>query len=176
MVSSSESCYKARMLTLVYSEFNHVRNERGECVLVPGATPLASNTTCSWGQDYWYERTAYRKVPMSSCEGGKRPDRGAAHACPALGSHGFFWWTSVIIAPCGLAALIAFWYARRRGSARAGRIRLPEPADFEGDDIKSNVLGIVASIPYYVVGVMQNLFSWVSDRMPFQSRRGRGYR
>lgn len=144
-------------------------------MLVDGATTLASNTTCDWGQDYWYDRTAYRKVPMSTCEGGNRPDRGAAHVCPTLSSHGFFWWTSIVIAPGLLAGLIAFWYARRRGAARTGRIRLPEPADFEGEDLKSNVLGVLASVPYYLVGVMQQTWNWVSMRMPFGNRH-RGYR
>jgi len=161
-------------------EFNHVRDEQGQCVLVPGATVLASNTTCDWGQDYWYERTAYRKVPISSCDGGNRPDRGAAHACPAIKSHGFFWWTSIVIAPCLLSGLVALWYARRKGIARTGRIRLPEPGAFEngtgGDDLKSNVLGVVASIPYYVVGVMQSSWAWVSSRLPLGRSRHHGYR
>lgn len=91
--------------------------------------------------------------------------------------HGFFWWSSVLISPCLFAGLIAFWYARRRGIARSGRIRLGDPDGFNNDDVKSNVLGILASIPYFVLGIVQSGLSWIADHMPGRigGRRG-GYR
>jgi len=156
-------------------EFNHVRNDQHQCVPVSGAQPLAANTTCGWDDDFWYERTAYRKVPYSSCEGGIRPDRGTAHICPAKAKHGFFWWTTVIIVSFLLAALVAFWYARRRGVARSGRIRLPGPDDIEAEDGKANVLSTLASIPYFTIGVASAAWAWIADRLPV-SRGRRGYR
>ncbi|KAJ7019632.1 vacuolar protein sorting/targeting protein 10 [Mycena alexandri] len=66
-------------------EFNYTRNDAGECVLTPGTTPLPDDpdAACRADQDYWYERTPYRKISFSSCDGGERPDRGTRHHCPA---------------------------------------------------------------------------------------------
>ena len=144
---------------------------------VEGATLLAADVDaqCRDGQEYWYERTNVRKIPHSACEEGLRLDRGAQHVCPASRRHGFLWWMTVLIAPFILAGLIAVWWARRRGSARHGRIRLPEPGDFEGDDMKSNVMATVASVPWFVVGIVSSLGAWVAAKLPV-GRSGSGYR
>ncbi|KAG2146361.1 hypothetical protein DEU56DRAFT_971534 [Suillus clintonianus] len=65
-------------------EFNYIRNKDGKCVLIPGASPLAPNDSCRNREDYWYERTAYRKVSYSTCEGGDRIDQGTQHLCPDI--------------------------------------------------------------------------------------------
>jgi Sortilin, neurotensin receptor 3, C-terminal len=100
------------------SEFNYVKNENDECVLVEETTPLASDDTCRNGEDYWYERTPYRKIPFSSCEDGYRPDRGESHPCPGLKGHGVLFWGMVIVIPCVFAALVGYWYYRRSGLVR----------------------------------------------------------
>lgn len=100
------------------SEFNYAKNSAGECVLVPGTTPLPDDDSCRDGGDYWYERTAYRKIPYSSCEDGERPDRGARHLCPGIKAHGAFFWLFVIVVPFAFTALVAYWYYRRSGLAR----------------------------------------------------------
>ena len=54
-------------------------------MLVEGASALALDTTeeqCDGFTSTWYERTAYRKIPYSSCEGGERPDRGKPIRAP----------------------------------------------------------------------------------------------
>ncbi|KAH6886024.1 vacuolar protein sorting/targeting protein 10 [Coprinopsis sp. MPI-PUGE-AT-0042] len=65
-------------------EFNYVKNRNDVCVLEDGTEPLPSSPEdqCKSGEDFRYERTAYRRIPYSSCEGGMRPDRGAQHPCP----------------------------------------------------------------------------------------------
>ncbi|KAG8814363.1 vacuolar protein sorting/targeting protein PEP1, partial [Serendipita sp. 399] len=107
-------------------EYNHVRNDKGECVLAAGAVPLRSDDSCQdENEDYWYERTAYRKIPKSQCQGGLRLDRGQAHLCPGFRAHGaMFWWTLFFV-PFGFTALVAVWYYRR-GGYRRGTIRLPD--------------------------------------------------
>lgn len=87
-------------------------------MLVDGATPLASDDSCLHGEEYWYERTPYRKIPYSSCEGGIRPDRGSGHACPGLRGHGFFFWVFVVFVPLSFAGLVGYWMYRRSGLAR----------------------------------------------------------
>ncbi|KAJ7248956.1 hypothetical protein C8J57DRAFT_1475371 [Mycena rebaudengoi] len=70
-------------------EFNHYK-EDGKCVLYPGAQPLANENTCGNGADYWYERTAYRKISYSSCAAGERLDRGPRHECLDFSGHSGF--------------------------------------------------------------------------------------
>lgn len=106
------------VLNPLSSEFNHIRDTSGACVLAAGATPLPNEETCTPGQDYWYERTAYRKIPYSTCIGGKRPHEGPSHVCPGLKGHGFFFWLFVLFVPLALAGVIGHWIYRRSGLAR----------------------------------------------------------
>ena len=100
------------------SEFNYVKNSNDECVLVPGTSPLPDDETCRDGAEYWYERTPYRVIPYSSCEGGYRPDQGLAHRCPGFGSKGFLFWFFIILLPFGFTLLVGYYYFRRGGLAR----------------------------------------------------------
>jgi len=97
-----------------------MRNEGGDCVLAPGTQPLDNDPDgqCATGQEFWYERTAYRQIPYSSCTGGDSKYRGKAHPCPGLAGHGaLFWWTIILI-PFAFTGLVAWWYYRRSGMAR----------------------------------------------------------
>lgn len=93
-------------------------NDEGRCALVPGASPLPNDDSCPSGEEYWYERTPYRKMSYSTCEGGERLDRGIKHPCPGLKHHGFFFWLFVLVIPILLAALVGYWFYRRSGLAR----------------------------------------------------------
>jgi len=106
------------VLNRLYSEYNHVRDSAGKCLLVSGAQPLPNDDTCPDGAEFWYERTAYRKIPKSSCEGGERPDRGAEHRCPGFGAHNAGFWLTIFLVPFGFTALVALWYYRRSGYQR----------------------------------------------------------
>lgn len=101
-----------------FSEFNHRRDADGKCVLSPGLNPLPDDDSCRNGEEFWYERTAYRKGPMSTCEGGTRLDQGNRHRCPGLKGHGFFFWFFALIVPTMLAGLVGQWYYRRMVLAR----------------------------------------------------------
>ncbi|KAL4245130.1 Vacuolar protein sorting/targeting protein 10 [Abortiporus biennis] len=134
-------------------EFNHERNAEGKCAVVEGTTPLAPDDSCRNGEEFWYERTPYRKIPYSSCEGGVRIDRGTAHRCPGFKGHGFFWWFFVLTIPTLFAFLIGYWFYRRSGMA-PGTIRLPgsdTPRYSSYND--SGVLGTLASVPWFLLGL-----------------------
>ncbi|KAJ7195702.1 hypothetical protein C8J57DRAFT_1547194 [Mycena rebaudengoi] len=104
-------------------EFNHYK-EDGKCVLYPGAQPLANENTCGNGADFWYERTAYRKISYSSCAAGERLDRGPRHECPDFSGHSEFFWFMVIVFPIAFVSIVGYWYYNRSGLAR-GAIHLP---------------------------------------------------
>ncbi|OCB88754.1 signal sequence binding protein [Sanghuangporus baumii] len=157
-------------------EFNHVRSAEGECVLVAGASTLPDDDTCPYGEDYWYERTAYRKIPYSTCEGGTQLDRGTSHVCPGLKGHGFFFWLFVLFVPITLATLVGYWIYRRSGLAR-GTIRLPGP-DLRPAYSQSSALDTLASVPWFIIGVVGIAWEKLTSNLPFtRSFRSRsGYR
>jgi hypothetical protein len=101
-------------------EFNHYLDPDGSGRCLPYSNtallPAHIEEQCDadGGQDYWYERTSVRKVPYSTCDGGPRPDHGKQHTCPAsFRRHGFFWWTTVLLSPFGLAALVGIWWQKK---------------------------------------------------------------
>ena len=101
-----------------YSEFNFIKDDRDKCVPVPGTTPLPDDDSCKNGEDYWYERTPYRKIPYSSCENGDTRHLGTRHVCPGFKSHGALFWMFMILIPFAFTALVAYYYYRRSGLTR----------------------------------------------------------
>ncbi|KIY66769.1 vacuolar protein sorting/targeting protein 10 [Cylindrobasidium torrendii FP15055 ss-10] len=162
-------------------EFNYVKNDNDECVLVPGTTPRPDDDSCSNGESYWYERTPYRMIPYSSCEGGTRHDRGAEHICPGFSGHSALFWWFMILIPCGLAAIIGTYLYKRSGLAR-GQIRLPGdggglPLAYRGDMSTGSVLDTVASVPWFIIGVAAVGWEWLTSNVAamgdgFRARRG----
>ncbi|KAH8091728.1 Oligoxyloglucan reducing end-specific cellobiohydrolase [Cristinia sonorae] len=157
-------------------EFNYRRDLDGKCVLVNGTLPLPPDDTCRGEEDYWYDRTPYRKIPYSSCIGDYRPDHGEAHLCPGIKGHGFFFWLFVLVIPFAFTALVGYWYYRKSGLAR-GTIRLPGGDNrFRGE---SGVLDTLASVPWFLLGLAGIAWEWVSshyDEMAMGFRSRRGYR
>ncbi|RXK41140.1 signal sequence binding protein [Tremella mesenterica] len=149
-------------------EFNYYRDSSGSCVLVEGAMALSSNTEeeqCTSLSSTWYERTAYRKIPHSSCEGGQRPDRGSSHSCPGLigARHGGFWITTLAILPFLGAGIGGWWWYAR---SQTGAIRLGEHRAFGGGE-GNETLDFIASIPIYVVGTVKEVWAWTIRKIPF---------
>ncbi|KAK7456441.1 vacuolar protein sorting/targeting protein PEP1 [Stygiomarasmius scandens] len=160
-------------------EFNFMRNEGGDCVLAPGTQALDDDPDgqCATGQEFWYERTAYRQIPYSSCNGGDSKYRGKAHPCPGLAGHGaLFWWTIILI-PFAFTGFVAWWYYRRSGMAR-GTIRLPsEGRSMYGSD--SGIIATLASVPWFLIGLGGIAYEWIASQFDSMSggyRARRGYR
>ncbi|KAG5634687.1 vacuolar protein sorting/targeting protein PEP1 [Sphagnurus paluster] len=159
-------------------EFNHVKDSADECVLSPGASPLPNDEVagCKHGEEFWYERTAYRLIPYSSCEDGLRRDRGARHRCPGFNGHGALFWLFVLFLPCGFTALVAYYYYRRSGHAR-GTIRLPGDASSSAFRDDSGVLSTLASVPWFIIGITGIAWEWVTSQIEGAGLRSRrGYR
>ncbi|ODN82335.1 signal sequence binding protein [Cryptococcus wingfieldii CBS 7118] len=154
-------------------EFNYRRDASGNCVLVDGAVALSSNTEyeqCDGYTDYWYERTEYRKIPYSSCEGGERPDQGRRHSCPGLivggVRRGALFWGSIAILPFAIAGLAGYHYYKK--GDQLGSIRLGDHRAFGGSGGSSDGwVAVAASVPLFLVGVAQEGWAWVVGKVPF---------
>lgn len=159
----------------ILSEFNHVRDDNDVCVLASGTTPLPDDETCPNDGEYWYSRTAYRKIPISQCEGGKRLDRGAQYPCPGLKHHSGWFWFFVIIIPFAFTALVASWYYRKSGMTR-GTIRLPGDGSRYYSD--GGIVDTLASVPWFLIGIAGIAWEWVTSRIEGLQlgRTTRGYR
>ncbi|PWN88715.1 Oligoxyloglucan reducing end-specific cellobiohydrolase [Acaromyces ingoldii] len=155
-----------------------------KCLPYPGSRALGPTATMAEqcdgpAGDYYYEPTSMRRVPHSSCDGGLRPDRGARHVCPtSLRRHGFLWWTSLLLAPFLLAALVGAWWTRRSGSTsphhrRPGAIRLPQGSGIGGTDDyfggDSKLVQTLASVPWFIVGTAGLVWARsldIAERLP----------
>jgi hypothetical protein len=90
--------------------------------LYPEAQPL-ENRNCSGSEETIWERTEFRRIPISQCIGGHELDKGKELNCPGYG-HSTGSWLLIFAVPFAGAGLVAFcWY--RRKSQRFGAIRLP---------------------------------------------------
>ncbi|KAH7329098.1 vacuolar sorting protein [Stachybotrys elegans] len=174
-----KQCYNVETLTTL-REYKHCKCKRedyecaynfeldnfNQCVLVPGLKPLTGQEWCTQNPNAttWHEPTGYRKVPLSTCVGGKELDKWSEEGYPCAGyedefkkkhrASGIAIFFAVII-PIGLAAAIGY-YVYRNWSGKLGQIRLGEhTSTFDSDQpwIKypvvaiSAVAAVVAAIP-----------------------------
>lgn len=190
----------------LYSEFNYARNSDGQCVLASGTQPLPPDDSCRNGEDYWYDRTAYRKIPYSTCEDGLALHQGSRHVCPGIRAHGAAFWFFVLVLPFIFTASVAWWYYRKSGLARGcvfflflllcaldgcrtdidfraygcnnRMIRLPGDTRpaFRSD---SGFMSTLASVPWFMVGlagIAWERISSTAEGLATSMRSRRGYR
>ncbi|KAL5489710.1 VPS10_1 [Sanghuangporus weigelae] len=150
-------------------EFNHARDSTGACVLEPGASPLPNNTFCSPEEDRWYERTGYRKIGYSTCDGGLKLDRGTEHECTSksswsLRNHGWHFWMTVTYFSIALGALATYAVFRCCGFSR-GKIRLADEDQTETNS-RSRVVRAFISPPLFVGNFIARKFKRVLQKLP----------
>ncbi|OWB83834.1 hypothetical protein B5S33_g2468 [[Candida] boidinii] len=123
-------------------DYNFAPASDGTCKLIEGLSPNDNSKVCSKDSnifEFW-EPTGYRKIPLSTCEGGLVLDKWTSHACPgrereynkAHGS-GFGGWALffIICIPLGVFIFATFFVyekgiKRNGGFARFGEIRLDD--------------------------------------------------
>ncbi|KAK9765550.1 vacuolar protein sorting/targeting protein PEP1 [Basidiobolus ranarum] len=101
-------------------DYNFVRSN-GKCVLVDGAKPLTSE--CTGGARYYQVSSGYRKMPISSCEGGNDLSKPIEYRCPNSGLSGGAI-TALVLIPLLCVACVFFIIFRRYGTIPT--IRLPD--------------------------------------------------
>lgn len=126
---------------LARSDFNYARLADGSCSLVPGFSPPDHSESCralvpegSSPPTHYYIPTGYRRIPLSTCQGGHELEylESKAQACPGFEKEfaehrrvsGWVIIISVLV-PFALAGA-AGWWVWRHWDGKFGRIRLGE--------------------------------------------------
>ena len=114
-------------------DYNYQRATDGTCKLIAGLEPADHSSVCADDNTIsWTEPTGYRKIPLTTCNGGKSFDIGEVHPCPGhekefdtsrRGLHGF-WLFIVICVPFIIGISAGYYVWSTNGSRTLGQIRL----------------------------------------------------
>ncbi|KAI5298118.1 hypothetical protein KEM56_004305, partial [Ascosphaera pollenicola] len=168
-------------------DYNFARQKGGACALVSGLDPADPTAVCRADPDAveWYEPTGYRKIPLSTCEGGLMLDHIVPHACPkkekefkkkhpGISGVGLFFAITVPI----VVAIAVGYYVYTRWDGKFGHIRLGDTSSggrgiFDSDSplVRGSATAISAVVA--VASAIPLLFSslWRSFRSRFQGRQ-----
>lgn len=207
---TDRSCYNGPMIDKLHDiarncsctrqdfecDYNFERQQDGTCRLVPGLQPADPLDQCKANPEAYeyYEPTGYRKIPISTCSGGKEMQYAApSHPCPGhedeyqqkkgISGVGLFF---AIVIPIGVAAGVGYW-VWRNWDGKFGRIRLGEPTSGQSPWIAwpvaalSAVVAVLGAIPLLIGSIWRTLrarFGGGYGTIPYTSRRsfarGRG--
>ncbi|PVI08157.1 vacuolar protein sorting/targeting protein 10 [Periconia macrospinosa] len=183
---ATAQCYNGQRIDLLHSiarncsctrldfecDYNYERLPGGECRKIPGLPDPEGSAVCAKGATEYWDITGYRKIPISTCSGGREMEQtSAVHPCPGFedeferkhGVSGFVIFLAVVL-PFAAAAGIGY-YAWRHWDGKFGRIRLGESGgytrtggafDSDAPWIKypvaaiAGVVAVVAAIPLLV--------------------------
>ncbi|KAK5361738.1 vacuolar protein sorting/targeting protein PEP1 [Exophiala xenobiotica] len=174
-------CYNGKMITHIHSiaqnctctrqdfecDYNFQPKADGTCALVPGYDPPNHAENCRKNPDqveFWYP-TGYRRIPLTTCQGGQELDKVESQACPGheqeyekkhgiSGAALFF----AITVPLAAAAGVGYWvYTRwQAGFAGFGQIRLGESmAGATGGSGESPLISIPVAVVSAIVAVVK---------------------
>jgi hypothetical protein len=149
----------------------------GECRLIDGLPKPEGKAACNKkGVKEWWEITGYRKIPISTCSGGRDMEHTSqVHPCPGYedefqrkhGISGFGIFLAVVL-PFAAAGGIG-WYVWRNWDGKFGRIRLGEGYSSVGGGqgswvqvpiaILSGVVAVAAAIPLLIGSVWRAVSS-----------------
>ncbi|WEW58561.1 vacuolar protein sorting/targeting protein PEP1 [Emydomyces testavorans] len=184
-------------------DYNYERQSDGSCALVAGLEPLDPKRICTEDPNAveYFEPTGYRRIPLTTCEGGVKLDGRVAHPCPNKekefkkkhpGLHGiglFF----VIVLPIAAAGAVGY-YVYTRWEGKFGHIRLGETrtsGDWLSRDspliaipvtIIAATVAVISALPLLATSLWRSLRGWTpvgrgpsrpySSRGAFAARRG----
>ncbi|KAI1479859.1 Oligoxyloglucan reducing end-specific cellobiohydrolase [Daldinia eschscholtzii] len=138
-------------------DYNFELDNHGHCELVDGLKPLDPEQVCRENPDQfeYYEPSGFRRIPLTTCEGGFEADKVLrAHPCPgheeefekARGISGVGIFFAVVI-PIGVASAVG-WWVYRNWQSKFGQIRLGEQSSLDSDSpwVKYPVVAVSAVV------------------------------
>ncbi|TKA31812.1 hypothetical protein B0A50_01891 [Salinomyces thailandicus] len=178
-------------------DYNYEKQSDGSCRLVPGLSPPDPKDQCkAEGVDEYFDITGYRRIPLTTCQGGQELDyTSRVSPCPGkepefekkhgIGGAGLFF---AVVIPIAAAAGIGYW-VWKNWDGKFGRIQLGDaPAgaiggiggsgafDRDAPWIKypimalSGIVAVVAALPM----VAGSLWRTVSTRLGRNRAEGGG--
>ena len=166
-------------------------------MLVPGLQPFDHAQYCKDDPDRisYYEPTGYRRVALTTCQGGQELDVTTQHPCPGheeeyekehRGLSGFALFVVAVLLPLSIAGAVGYW-VWRNWDGKFGRIRLGDGGSaFDASQpwiqypvaAIAALVAVVAAIPLVVTAAwrgIRNLFGGTRRYTTRQSfARGRG--
>ena len=137
-----------------------------------GLSPTDPKAVCkNPGTIQYFDITGYRRIPLSTCEGGQELDSIESHACPGheeeyqekhgISGIGLFF---AIVLPFAAAGAIGY-YVWNNWDGKFGRIRLGDTPSFDSTSpiiawpvaILSAVVAVVATIPLVIGSVYRSV-------------------
>ncbi|KAI3331859.1 Oligoxyloglucan reducing end-specific cellobiohydrolase [Xylariaceae sp. AK1471] len=193
------SCYNDQQLQKVYDieicectrrdyecDYNYELDNHGYCTLVEGLRPNNPEQICRDDPEAieYHEPTGLRRIPLTTCEGGRfDPDNDfKVHPCPGHeeefekkhGVSGIAIFFAVVI-PIAFAALVG-WWVYNNWQSKFGQIRLGEHGGLDNDApwIKYPIIAVSAVVA--VIGALPLLASsvWRTVSSTFTRLSGRG--
>ncbi|KAI4178644.1 MAG: hypothetical protein L6R41_008300 [Letrouitia leprolyta] len=161
-------------------DYNFEPAKDGSCKLVSGLEPPDHSKICKEEPDRlsYFKPTGYRRVPLSTCEGGNELEKYESKEVPCKGHEeefkdkhrglsGFWLFVLGVLLPIGLASAVGYW-VWRNWDGKFGRIRLggEQGSAFDKDQpwirypilAVSGVVAVAAAVPLLV----GSLWRWVS--------------
>jgi hypothetical protein len=184
-------------LILDISDYNYQLDDKNYCTLIDGLNPLNHSRDCADDPDlvYWSDPTGFRRVPLSTCQGGKELDVSQQHICPGHeqqyerehgGLRGFALFVVAVLLPVTIAAGIGYYVWTRCGG-KFGRIRLGDSGgalDASQPWIHypvaaiSALVAVIAAIPLLVSSIWRSASGLFGGGRRYTTRqsfaRGRG--
>ncbi|ORX80565.1 Oligoxyloglucan reducing end-specific cellobiohydrolase [Basidiobolus meristosporus CBS 931.73] len=149
-------------------DYNFIRTN-GKCVLAEGARPLA--TSCSGGAKYYQVSSGYRKMPISSCEGGENLARPLEYRCPNSGLSGGAI-AALVLVPLLVVLCVGFILLRRyrtlptiRVPAGIGRLFTQLPLRLPHLPIPAFISRLFSGLPF--LGHRRSGYTQVQSEEPF---------
>lgn len=203
---SDAACYNGKKIDHLHSiaqnctctrqdfecDYNYQARADGTCELVPGFQPQDHAQKCRDNPnqlEFWYP-TGYRRIPLTTCQGGQELDRLESKPCPGHeeeykkkhGTSGVVLFFAIVV-PIAAAAGIGFWVYRQwqSGFGGFGQIRLGESMSAASQSGESPWIAVPVAIVSGVVAVaratpllIMSLWRSVKGYMPLRSGGGGG--
>lgn len=160
-------------------DFNYARGNDGACHLVEGYTPPDHSLICKEmpGEIEYWAPTGYRRVPLSTCQGGQEFDKVESKPCPGKegeykqkhrGLHGFGLFF-VIVLPIGMTAVVMYilWdhYSKRYGQIRLGEENDSQPVVLQYlIIIVAGAVAVVTVIPTLFASAFRSIQNRIKNR------------
>ena len=175
---------------LFRSDYNfEIQNDKS-CLLVPGLQPFDHAQFCTEDANRisYYEPTGYRRIPISTCQGGNEYDVSVEHPCPGheedyekehKGLSGLGLFIVAVLLPALAASGIGYW-VWRNWDGKFGRIRLGDTGSaFDANQpwiqypvaAISALVAVVAAIPLVFASAWRGISSMFGGGRRYTTRQ-----